>query len=166
MAPRCTSLHLCIYLWRLKYVFYIYKAGQPLADGWRAIVWGIIGDQDYKRDCLRLPNINSSCPCPLCDANTSSTPWFDFRREAAWVQTMKGAAAWDRCALFDLRGVTLASLYGDWMHDKNLGTDKVHPPLDMCVDIVCNIHICLLDIACTICLQSMCLQYACHVFAQ
>ena len=27
------------------------------ADGFGACIWAIIGDQDYKKDCLQLPNV-------------------------------------------------------------------------------------------------------------
>ena len=37
----------------------MYQAGELLADGWFGCVWGLVGDHDYKRDCLELPNISS-----------------------------------------------------------------------------------------------------------
>ena len=35
----------------------IMQVGQWLADGYYAVVWGLLGDHDYKRDCLGLPNV-------------------------------------------------------------------------------------------------------------
>ena len=61
------------------------QAGQFLADGFYAAVWVLPGDQDYKRDCLLLPNVTSACPCSNCPANQiehdkpGGMPWFDWR---------------------------------------------------------------------------------------
>ncbi len=57
-------------------------------------------------------------------------PWFDFRPDATWVSNILSVqewatSRWNRCELFKLLGVTILSLYPDWMHDKNLGSDKV-----------------------------------------
>ena len=111
------------------------EAGQWLAGGYYAIVWAITGDQDYKRDCMGLPNINSTKPCVHCPADSklrchSEFAWYDFFPEANWVQGIYGEdglqrGGWDSCVLFQIDGVTNLSVYPDWMHDKNLGTDKV-----------------------------------------
>ena len=107
------------------------QAGEFLADGFGAVVWGLFGDQDYKRDCLRLPNVNSNTPCDHCPANVSDVPWFDFRDGAAWVSRIYTQLQWKaagldkKCFLFGIVGVTNLSIYPDWMHDKNLGSDKV-----------------------------------------
>ncbi len=106
------------------------QAGEYLADGLSACIWAIIGDQDYKRDCLLLPNVSSGTPCAHCPCNNHAVPWFDFRPQAAWVglictlmQWMN--SQWNRSELFKIIGVTILTVYPDWMHDKNLGTDKV-----------------------------------------
>ena len=108
------------------------QAGQWLANGYCACVWALLGDQDYKRDCLLLPNVNSNMPCAHCPCNTTDVPWFDFRRQALWVGQIIGsdqwlASAWNLCELFKMKGVSILSVYPDWMHDKNLGSDKVIP---------------------------------------
>ena len=105
------------------------KATTDLAGGYFGCVWGLLGDHDYKRDCLKLPNVNSNHCCPLCPANTADVPWFDFRREAHWLQRCyrKDQVKYP-CKLFDIEGVSNLSIMPDWMHDKCLGTDKVHTP--------------------------------------
>jgi hypothetical protein len=42
------------------------------------------------------------------------------------------------CKLFDIVGVSNLSIMPDWMHDKPLGTDKVHPPM-----LTCGLNSCL-----------------------
>ena len=106
------------------------KAGMLLAEGWSACVFGLFGDQDYKRDCLKLPNVNSVNCCAHCPANNSSVPWFDFRRNALWPASIYSreqwlSTQWCTCELFAITGVSIFSIYPDWMHDKHLGTDKV-----------------------------------------
>ena len=100
------------------------KARTKLADGWSGLVYGLLGDHDYKRDCLLLNNINSSQPCTHCKCNKTDTPWFDFSLVAKWI-----FSPWNtilRCSLFGQEvGLSRKSVWPDWMHDKYLGTDKV-----------------------------------------
>ena len=106
----------------------IMQVGQWLADGCYAVVWGLLGDHDYKRDCLGLPNVLSHNCCPSCPADTSKQPWFDFRLSAKWISMIYKAC--DKsypCKLLTIQGVSVLTIWGDWMHDKPLGTDKVHP---------------------------------------
>ncbi len=106
------------------------QAGEFLADGWFGCVWSLLGDHDYKRDCLGTPNVNSVNCCAHCPANNSSSPWFDFRKSAKWVkECYEAGAVAMTCKLFTIVGVTRLSIYGDWMHDRPLGTCKVSPPL-------------------------------------
>ena len=104
------------------------QAGTLLADGWFGCVWALLGDHDYKRECLGTPNVNSTDCCAFCPANNSSSPWFDFRPSAEWLKKIypPGAAQY-ACVLFTIVGVTQLSIYGDWMHDRPLGTCKVFP---------------------------------------
>ena len=101
-----------------------------LAGGYFACVWALTGDQDYKRDCLQLANVSSGKPCTHCPANTSTCPWYDFRPTAVWASKIYTLLAWlqtewTKCSIFLTKGVSNMSVYPDWMHDKNLGTDKV-----------------------------------------
>ena len=102
-------------------------------QGYRGVLWALLGDQDYKRDCLALPNVTSNEPCAHCAANCSSRPWYDFRGNASWIRSVVSldgwqASRWNVCELFKVKGVTIQSVFPDWMHDKNLGTDKVPLP--------------------------------------
>ena len=89
-----------------------------------------IGDLDYWRDKLQLPNSTSNEPCALCPCNTTTVPWFHFNYLAAWIQSFYNIDTWlasggGKCRLFTIVGVTVYSLHPDWMHAKHLGTDKV-----------------------------------------
>ena len=66
-----------------------------------------------------------------CPADIEQCPWFDFRISSEFVKrTFKKLVNGQigpplMCKLFGIIGVTRLSIYPDWMHDKNLGTDKV-----------------------------------------
>ena len=87
-------------------------------------MWAVIGDHDYKRDCLELANVTSTQCCSHCPANNKSVPWFHFKPSATWAQRIFEARTL-ACALFQMLGLGILSVYPDWMHDKPLGTDKV-----------------------------------------
>ncbi len=103
------------------------QAGTWLADGYYAVIWGFVGDHDYKRDCLGACNVNSNDPCSLCPANVTSCPWFDFRHGSEWVRRAYAVGDVDQpeCVLYDTYGCDVDTNKPDWMHDKSLGTDKV-----------------------------------------
>ncbi len=100
------------------------EAGEKLADGWCGAVWALEGDHDYKRDCLELANVNAVQCCSHCPADNTHCPWFHFVPGARWAKGIYATRAL-RCALFQMVGVGIWSVYPDWMHDKHLGTDKV-----------------------------------------
>ena len=63
-----------------------------------------------------------------CPADVKLCPWFDFRISSEFVKrTFKNGQIGPplMCKLFGIIGVTRLSIHPDWMHDKNLGTDKV-----------------------------------------
>lgn len=106
------------------------QAGELLAGGYFCVVWLLNGDLDYFRDCLNQPNATSNQPCGLCPCNTTTMPWFKFKRTASWMNSAYSISQWiakglNRCKLFEIRGVTNHSIFPDWMHAKHLGTDKV-----------------------------------------
>jgi len=77
-----------------------------------------------------LPNVTSNNPCTQCPCNVGTVPYFDFRPSAKWIEQIYTVAewltsGWNQCEIFKIIGVTNLSIYPDWMHDKNLGTDKV-----------------------------------------
>ena len=116
--------------WKGKPMHYA-KAGSDLAGGYFACVWALIGDLDYWRAALKLPNSTSvSGPCPLCPCNSTNIPWHHFSEDAQWIQMIYTIqqwllAGWATCVLFTIPGVNNHSLHPDWMHAKHLGSDKV-----------------------------------------
>ena len=114
-------------------------------------MWALVGDHDYKRDCLLMPNVSSNKPCGLCPADTVEAPWFDCRQGAAWVSRVYKQGQFDvsRCVLFGIMGVSNLTNYPDWMHDKPLGTDKVCylRPCLLCISFV-YMPVCTYDVFC------------------
>ena len=106
------------------------KAGTPLCGGIFFCIWALIGDLDYLTKDLELPNSTSNSPCALCPCNATDLAWWHFMADAAWLKKIYDiltwkAAGWDTCGVFQIVGVTVLSVYPDWMHCKHLGTDKV-----------------------------------------
>ena len=103
----------------------ILQAGEWLADGFGAVVFALIGDGDYRRAGLELPSLSSNAPCGKCRCNVTTHKWFEFTATAAqfWKSSLCS------CKLFakDIH-LSVLSVFGDWMHDKNSGTDKVNEP--------------------------------------
>ena len=103
------------------------QAGEWLADGWGACVWAVIADHDHKRDVLQLANVNSGKPCSHCPADRKNCPWWDFSLDAKWSkETYTKACDLASPILRMVIGVSILSVFPDWMHDKYLGTDKVY----------------------------------------
>ena len=100
-------------------------------------MFALIGDGDYRRDVLELPSLTSNTPCGRCCANVTTHKWFDFTDTAAWHNTTLTATQWWKsslctCKLFAKEiHVSILNVFGDWMHDKNSGTDKVSGPPDV-----------------------------------
>ena len=64
------------------------KAQQPLAGGYAATVWALVGDLEYLNAVLKLPHYASkTSPCALCKCTggAESTSWKDCRPTAEWV---------------------------------------------------------------------------------
>ncbi len=107
------------------------QAGKQLAEGYRAVLWGLIGDLDYLVAILKLPNFNSSRPCSLCRCSLSgANSWSDFSPEANWRNQLWTLSAWkawaDRspCPLFKLSYCSSLTVHLDFMHCKYLGVDQ------------------------------------------
>ena len=104
------------------------QAGTEFAGGYFGYVWGLVGDHDYKRDCLDLPNVTAGSCCSLCPAGNKDVLWYDFRaKHAKWLAATYVHGGFDHrgCRLFLIDGCSTQSNCDDWMHDKPLGTDKV-----------------------------------------
>ena len=105
---------------------------QPLAGGFCATLWGIMGDLDYFTKALLLPrSTQEKGPCSLrrCRGKGAFT-WSDFRRQAPWRQVQWTAQAWrnwpDRSPsiLFTLENFSPWLIAMDLMHVKYLGHDQ------------------------------------------
>ena len=95
------------------------RAGTPLAGGFKACLWSVIGDLDYFVSILQLPNFNSQRPCTLCRCSLSGVN--------TWSNFMSDWKAWggrSPCPLFDLPFTSGLSVSMDWMHSKYLGVDQ------------------------------------------
>ena len=106
------------------------QAGKDLCGGFYFCLWALVGDLDYLTKDLELPNSTSNEPCGLCPCNSTDVAWWRFQADAAWVNKIYDiitwkAAGWDTCGVFKIVGVTILSVYPDWMHCKHLGIDKV-----------------------------------------
>jgi hypothetical protein len=106
------------------------RAGEPLAQGYFGVLWCLKGDLDYFASTLDLQRYSNLKPCCFCQADSSTTPWTDFREgAAAWMQTEWGAEDWlaahpERNPIFTLPGCTILTVHADFMHCKHLGTDQ------------------------------------------
>ncbi|CAJ1430017.1 unnamed protein product, partial [Effrenium voratum] len=107
------------------------RAGTFLANGYRAVLWAIIGDLDYLAAVFGFPRHNAAKPCALCNCSTSGEhPWTDFSPSASWRATMWTPQSWlDSPSklpnpLFSCAGVTACSVAYDYMHLKYLGSDQ------------------------------------------
>lgn len=70
------------------------RAGQPLAGGFRGVLWTIRGDLDFFANALHLEHFHSNRPCFLCKADWEGVPWTDPRPQAAWRSTVYTKEAW------------------------------------------------------------------------
>ena len=110
------------------------RALQPLAGGFYAIVWAIIGDLDYMNKTLLLPRSTlASGPCCLCRCvGSGPLTWMDFRPTAPWRGVLWKAYHWrlwpgrSPSPLFELLPHFSPWLIShDWLHCKYLGHDQL-----------------------------------------
>ena len=68
--------------------------------------------------------------CNYCPCNRGAAiPWFDFSLFSEWAKKLYKPYEFS-CNLIRKRiGLSSASVFPDWMHDKYLGTDKVQKKL-------------------------------------
>ena len=108
------------------------RALHHLADGYRGILWSVIGDLDYMAKTLLLPRSTlASGPCALCKCTGSgATTWMDFRPTATWRTLLWTAHDWrnwpgrSQSPLFQDEGFSPFLISLDWMHCKYLGHDQ------------------------------------------
>ena len=73
------------------------RAGKPLANGWRCILFAFIGDLDYFGNVLKLHNWQTKTDfCNLCKATLVGQTSFTDNRlgSAPWLSTIWTAASW------------------------------------------------------------------------
>ena len=76
---------------------------------------------------LHLAKFNSGKTCSLCDGNTTTMPWRDNRRNAAWMDHIWTTASWlarnpgPACPLFALPFMSILCVCYDWMHCAHIG---------------------------------------------
>jgi hypothetical protein len=107
-----------------------YIPGAPLAGGYFLVLWLLLGDLQHMEVAYGFPNHNKvSGMCALCGCGRD---WTDFDEHPSWESTrwhVLGLDAWRaansvRIALLQLPGASVLLWLPDWMHCKNIGTDK------------------------------------------
>ena len=106
--------------------------GQPLANGYCAIVFVLRADLEFLHQHFLLNSPASNTPCCLCraDRQVNSVPWTDCRTNAAWRSNCWSAEEWarenpDAHPFFRMEGCGLDVVYPDLMHTKHLGVDQL-----------------------------------------
>ena len=109
------------------------RAGKPLAGGYFATLWAVVGDLDYFASMLDVPRSTAVQPCSRCRCSKwGPLTWQDFRPAAAWTSTVFSPASWralaadekSTCPLFSMAATSICNLAYDFMHCKFLGSDK------------------------------------------
>ncbi|CAE7458459.1 unnamed protein product [Symbiodinium sp. CCMP2592] len=111
------------------------RAGTPLANGLRGIIWSLNGDAEYLVQKLQLPHYGSkSSPCALCRCrgDNSDSSWHDCRTSARWLTLGWTRESWlayperSSSAIFsNATGLTPLNVHYDYMHCKYLGADQI-----------------------------------------
>ena len=108
------------------------RANTWLANGWKAVLWALVGDLDYFVAMLGTPNYALvSGPCMHCRCKgVGDFTWSDFRPEANWRATRWDPEEWrnwdqrTKCELLTLPGASCWTIAYDWVHVKYLGVDQ------------------------------------------
>ena len=105
------------------------RAGTELAGGFYTTLWVIAADLDQIAKNLKLRHYAASQPCTWCNADTTGIPWSDFKPDALWMETVFSPSQFVATIapanrLFSLPGVTVETLWPDYMHCKYLGVDQ------------------------------------------
>ena len=109
------------------------RAGKPLAGGWFATLWSVVGDLEYFASIMDVPRSRAIQPCSRCKCSKwGPLTWQDFNPNAAWISTVFTPASWralpadqkSTCPLFSMAATSITNLSYDFMHSKFLGSDK------------------------------------------
>ncbi|CAE7743230.1 unnamed protein product, partial [Symbiodinium necroappetens] len=111
------------------------KAGKPLAAGYCAVLFSLVGDLDYYATILDVARSTSvTAPCSRCRATKyGDMSWQDFRPAANWMSSAYSPAGWkalpaadkSTCPLFHMPWTSICNLGYDYMHCKYLGVDRI-----------------------------------------
>ena len=105
----------------------------PLANGYFATLWAIIGDLDYLAKALLLPRSTlATGPCALCRCKGKGPyTWMNFAPDAAWSSVVWSATGWrkwperSKSPLLEMEGFSPHFVALDYMHNKYLGHDQL-----------------------------------------
>lgn len=108
------------------------KALQPLAKGYRGLLFALCGDLDYFASLLCTPHYNTKKgPCALCRCDEDGyLTWCNYRTDAPWIisqWTKEDWFAWPQrssCPIFSIQGGSCHYIAYDYMHCKYLGSDQ------------------------------------------
>ena len=107
------------------------RAGTPLMGNNFMVVWVLQGDLDHMHKKMHLADPNSSCPCSLCRANSTTIKHTDHRDGiAAFLQTLWTNATYAAAhphrhrVLRHVPGCGVTNYIPDVMHSKHLGSDR------------------------------------------
>ena len=107
------------------------RLGLPIC-GQFFFAWGqVAADLDYLANYLNLPHFNSNSPCWLCNCDRVHRPFTDFRRHAAWRDTVR--------TLADIADLPLHHLHPLFQSPQTVGLTWMHCLLDV-------MHICDLGV--------------------
>ena len=105
-------------------VFFPMK-GKPLHQGFKGVVWSIIGDHEYFSNTLGLPHWSSHHPCWECDAENFTPCTFGKGYKEICLEKQKFEVytheeclvdPWSDHALFKLPGTSSCMVRGDPLH--------------------------------------------------
>ena len=87
-----------------------------------------MGDLDYNAKVLGLPHYQSEMPCSICQCTKNGTNSYKNNQTTApWLKTFWAPDQWrawsgrSKCIIFDIAGLSGASVAPDWMHAAYLG---------------------------------------------
>ena len=108
------------------------RANTPLAGGFFAVLWGLLGDLEYFHVILKLPHFaRVENFCPLCRATTTGErTWCNFRKDAPWRASVWQSHLWrawrgrSTSAFFSLFYTSALTVSLDYLHCKYLGSDQ------------------------------------------
>jgi len=108
--------------------------------GLKGVIFTITGDLEYFANELGLAHASSKAPCWMCKANTSDTPYNDFRPGARWRGTVMSPEAQrlnppTKHLLMTVPGIVAETFAIDCLHTLELGV-TAHTLANIMFDLV------------------------------